>query len=40
VSGVAQAQKGDWVWRSQPFSGNEASIGVVQAILAPATGSD
>ena len=40
VSGVAQAEKGDWVWRSQPFSGNEASIGVVQAILAPATGSD
>ena len=32
VSGVAQAEKGDWVWRSQPFSGNEASIGVVQAL--------
>ena len=40
ANGIAQAQKGDWVWRSQPFSGDEASIGVVQAILAPATGSD
>ena len=40
ASGVAQAQTGDWVWRSRPFSGKEASIGAVQALLAPATGSD
>ncbi len=40
ASGLAQAEKGDWVWRSRPFSGEEASIGSVQAILAPATGSD
>ena len=37
ASGVAQAQTGDWVWRSRPFSGKEASIGAVQALLAPAT---
>lgn len=40
ASGVAQAQTGDWVWRSRPFSGKEASIGAVQAVLSPLTGSD
>ena len=35
VSGVAQAQEGDWVWRSQPFTGNKPSKEPIQAVLAP-----
>ena len=39
-SGIAQAQKGDWVWRSQPLNGANLATNTVQAVLAPALGSD
>mgnify|MGYP006095769335 CR=1 FL=1 len=39
-SGIAQAQEGDWVWRSQPLNGANLATNTVQAVLAPALGSD
>jgi cytochrome c-type biogenesis protein CcmH len=48
ASGIAQAQEGDWVWRSQPFTGkdlvkngSQGSIqGPVQALLVPGAVAD
>jgi|TARA_B110000971_G_scaffold210785_1_gene238358 cytochrome c-type biogenesis protein CcmH len=40
ASGIAQAQDGDWVWRSQPLSGGDPATSAVQAILAPVSRSD
>jgi cytochrome c-type biogenesis protein CcmH len=39
-SGIAQAQEGDWVWRSQPLNGANLATNTVQAVLTPALGSD
>jgi len=39
-SGIAQAQEGDWVWRSQPLNGADLATNTVQAVLTPALGSD